>query len=235
MNTWRHGDMETWIHEYMYMWIHGDMETWRHGYMNTCICGYMDTWIPGYQDARIPKYMCTWIHGVEVHREPFATLSLFLFLTFCFCFLFYVYFFLSSFWACYWKVESTRAVFLLLTESSPQERCANRHFIRLYLAQTTPLQRDLLLAFWLIHALSFLLYYFLYFFSTYDRSFPTQSTFGRLDGRVEHLNSGTSALREAVTFVNRALPFFEHSPSHSWLKERAERGFRWSQALFPFL
>ena len=139
MNTCIHGYMDMWLQEYK------DKDRWRHGYMNTCICGYMDTWIPGYQDARIPKYMCTWIHGVEVHREPFTTPSLFLFLAFCFYF--YVYFFLSSFWACYWKVESTHAVFLLLTESSPQERCANRHFICLYLAQTMPLQRDLLLAF----------------------------------------------------------------------------------------
>ncbi len=46
METWKHGNMETWG------WRHGggDIETWKHGNMETWRHGDMDTWRHGDMD-----------------------------------------------------------------------------------------------------------------------------------------------------------------------------------------
>jgi hypothetical protein len=56
---WRHGDgdmeMETWNHRDMEPWRHGDMEAWRHGDMETWRHRNMETWKHG--------DMVTWRNG----------------------------------------------------------------------------------------------------------------------------------------------------------------------------
>ena len=79
--------------------------------------------------------------------------------------------------------------------------------------------------------LSYLLFYFIYFLFTYDRPFPAWSMFRRLDGRVERLNLGMSALREAVTFVNRPLPSFKVIPD---LKNESKEGLGEVKLYFLF-